>query len=1178
MQKLLLSVLALVLALGAVLTFVLLRSDDGEAAGAAEEQVFAGEPASEAPGTEGSVVDSRATEEGPDPRRPFSRRTGERVSALVELEDVGERRTWDAAVSVFVAGRVVVPPTCPVEEAFEVFAYEGDSDPADRVRDFPFSADPDDDLVPTGFLARMQVDPIEAGGAFRLGLPPDVESAWLVVRGTYLYSKVGVRVDLSGDAPTALLEPSVGAWISGTLVPPADATAEQRAMEGLAVRLSPERLSDLRGVGGLGPDAPPSRGATVASDLTFELRGVQAGVAYTVGALPELLASARSEKFQPRAGEHAHVKIVLTHGAMLSGRVVDESGDPVEGAELEVRVGAIIFGQGGVVAREAKSAADGTFLLAAVPVGDTRIDVESEGFIPGSKDLSLLEGQVVDDIELVLGRGRRVTGRVVWADGGPAVGANVELTFDMSQMGGMAAFNAMSGAEGTAEADEDGAFVITGLGNGPFTVRASLGAGRRDGVTIGGDDEGPLWQARADGVRPDPDEIQDSERLQLELEPPIGFAGRVLDSLGQPVTEFTLHARTQEGGLFAAFGSDTHSAGFEEEDGAFFLDGLRNGEWLITAASEGFGSQGALTVLLPRPDDAEPVELMLYRLATISGVVLDPEGRPVGGADVGRQQTVQEMRRTLDGDDSERATTDKDGRFTIEGITPGNISLAADARDFAESEPVAVEIEPSGSADGIVITLRVGGRLVGEIYDADGKPEAGRAILAQRPSAIGLQRWGRSDAEGHFTIEHLVPGKYQVMTMPDQKTVEGERSEDDYTSIFAEMRLTMADIRDDEETFVQLGSPPGDPVRVRGKVELAGDGVPGVMVNFVPDGAEGTMRFATTDEAGKYEVELAAAGRYMISMQKVGGTGQSQSLALFEQIPETLEHRLNLTLPVGRITGRVIGANGAPAVKERVTLFSGGSRMDGNYAETQTDDEGRYDLTWLRGGTYNVAAGGVFLGGVIGNPTGNGRQVKSDVRVREGEWLRDVDFRMREAGRVEGLVVDETGSPLPEASIYLFAENGQRIEPFSTTVTDGTGRFEYEGVQPGSYTVRARAGGRATPEPVPVRVGEGQTAQAELKVETGTTLILKLVDESGQPLQAGVEVFDENEQEVGGMLSLAEILEIFMQGNFSSTEPRVGPLTAGRYRVVAESADGRKATKMVTLRGQDERSLKLRLK
>ena len=1166
MQKPLLIVLLLALALGGGL-FAFLMSSGPEAAGLETEQAVAPSVALGASSEPDLAAPAEATEAADDVApRP---RADRRASAFEELEDVGERRSWDPASSVYIEGSVVIPPTCPLDEIVEVVALEGDFDPVGRVRDFPLS----DDLVPTGFLARVEV---ERDGAFRIGVPPDVRSAWLLVRGHYLYSKTGREVNLASGASAVVLEPSVGAWISGTLVPPADASPAQREMEGTAVRAEPERLSDLRGVAGLGPDAPPSRGTTVAADLTFEIRGLQTGRAYTFGAIPELLAASKSEPLDPQPGEHLNVEIPLTYGATLAGTLLDEEGQPVEGAELEVLIDTIIYGQGGATARETETAADGSFRLEAVPAGESLLSYTQDGFIPASQELELLEGQVMDEMELVLGRGRRVTGRVVWPDGAPAAEAEVDLTFDMSQMGGMAAFNAMSGAEGSDETDENGEFVITGLGNGPFTVRATISKPEDDAP----EDEGRTWLARADGVRPDPVGKDPEERLTLELEPPIGFAGRVLDEQNEPLPAFTIHVRSDEGGLFAAFGSDGDSAGFENEDGTFFFDGLRAGDWFVMAACEGYGAAEPVKVKLPRPDDAERIELSLFRLATLSGVVQDPDGRPISGADVGRQRTPQEIRRIgLLGDDSERARTDKEGKFTIEGITPGSVSLVAEAAGFAESEPVGVEVTPSQSVDSVVLTLRVGGKIVGEVYDADGEPEAGSPILAQRPSALGLQRWARSDAEGKFTIENMIPGSYQVMVMPDQETVEGERGEDDFTSIFAEMRLTMVDVKDEEESFVQLGSPPGDPVRVYGQVELDSRGVPEVMVTFVPDGGErGAMRFTTTDERGEYELEVTSPGRYMVSMQKIGGTGQSQSLSVFEDIPEADDHRLNLGLPVGKITGRVIGADGQPAVKERVTLFSEAARLDGNYAEAQTDEEGRYELGWLRGGSYTVAAGGVFMGGVIGEATGNGRQLLGGVRVDEGQWVRDVDFRMKRSARLAGRVLDENGNPVIDASIYLIDENGRHIEAFSTVVTDGTGKFEYEGVQPGTYGVRARAKGRASAEPVMVRLREGETAKPELKLDTGTTLIIKLVDESGAPLQAAVEVFDQNDQEVGGMLSLSEIMEIFMQGNFSSTEPRVGPLAAGRYKVVAEAMDGRKASKMVTLRGQKERSLKLRLK
>jgi hypothetical protein len=54
-------------------------------------------------------------------------------------------------------------------------------------------------------------------------------------------------------------------------------------------------------------------------------------------------------------------------------------------------------------------------------------------------------------------------------------------------------------------------------------------------------------------------------------------------------------------------------------------------------------------------------------------------------------------------------------------------------------------------------------------------------------------------------------------------------------------------------------------------------------------------------------------------------------------------------------------------------------------------------------------------------------------------------------------------------------------------------------------------------------------------------------------------------------------MSVFSGGGISSDEQRVGPLAPGKYRLEATSEDGRSAKKSVTLEGQGERRIRLRL-
>jgi hypothetical protein len=60
-------------------------------------------------------------------------------------------------------------------------------------------------------------------------------------------------------------------------------------------------------------------------------------------------------------------------------------------------------------------------------------------------------------------------------------------------------------------------------------------------------------------------------------------------------------------------------------------------------------------------------------------------------------------------------------------------------------------------------------------------------------------------------------------------------------------------------------------------------------------------------------------------------------------------------------------------------------------------------------------------------------------------------------------------------------------------------------------------------------------------------------------------------------MSLAEIMQAFTNGEFSSKEQKVGPLPPGKYKVTVTTNDGRKTTKPVTLTGQAERKLNVRM-
>lgn len=90
-------------------------------------------------------------------------------------------------------------------------------------------------------------------------------------------------------------------------------------------------------------------------------------------------------------------------------------------------------------------------------------------------------------------------------------------------------------------------------------------------------------------------------------------------------------------------------------------------------------------------------------------------------------------------------------------------------------------------------------------------------------------------------------------------------------------------------------------------------------------------------------------------------------------------------------------------------------------------------------------------------------------------------------GQVRGRVFDEYGASLPDASIlFQPADPQSRLTEFGT-VTDGRGRFDFEGVRTGTYRVTCRVRGYETTVAVhEVRPG----------VQTEVTLTMRPVKDS----------------------------------------------------------------------------------
>lgn len=1150
MQRLLVPVLLVAFLLVGAAAWFFLRAPqprEGAAGATAAAQV---EPAPQGPATVESEISTElvAPEDAQD----------ESASARRDAES----KAFDPALALQVSGRVDLPQGLPTDERALVVAYEkgaGDSGGGMSSRS----------RRPGELGECLAVAEVQSSGAFQIGIPRD-RAVDLVLRARYLRSEQTVTFEAEGEPPLAHFATELGAWITGRLVLPSGGEFPSEELDDLRVTWTPGGLADFTRMGGAGRVISERAESRLGAELDFEFTGVATDFEGDLRVVPDSFAAHKSERFTPTAGQHLVLDLPLAVGGTILGRVVDETGAGVADADIEVSTEPVMMGFGGFEAREGKSDAQGGFALEHVLPGNLIVQATADGHLDARAEITLGAGQTHSDLVLNLSQGNAIAGFVRWPDGSPAVDVEVEAEFDMANMGGMGAFNAMRGPRGKDDTDEAGAFRITGLGKGPFTVRVEA---ERDGAT---------WQTRRAGVAPQ------TLDLQLELEETLAIAGRVVDDTGTPVTKFRVQASEKTAGLFGLGGAQA-SDRFEDAEGRFRLEGLSELTWQVSASGEGYGRGQPTEVVLPGGAASE-VLLSMPRAASVQGRVVSPDGRPVPGAEVSLKLELANLGNMGREGGRPSATSAEDGTFLLEGLTPGALSLVASAQGFAESEAWPVEPKPAEVLSDVTLTLRRGGRILGEIYDKQGERQAGAPILAQNPTNFSGQRWTNSDGNGEFVLENLSPGTWQVMTMPGRgalESVEGEGG-DDMSMLFSEMKFQMAEVVEGQDVHVVLGGRPADPVRVRGRV-LAG-GVPqaGALVNFMSDGGPqtgtGAFKITTSRKDGGYELELDGPGGYMVQVQQlVGSTGQQQSVQLHYELPDERDLDLDLLLPVGAITGTVRGPDGAPLSGARVTLSIEGGVSNltfggGQYAEIATAEDGTYELVWLREGKYTVSAGGPLMGGLFGGgEDAPARAVRSGVRVGDGDRVDGIDFRLKAPGRLVGTIVDSAGKPVAEAAVFVRDENGNLLERISLAASDAAGRFTYSGIGAGTYRIHARSADRVSAEAT-VSVKESEDSEVKLVVDPGAVLLITLADEEGNAVDCSVTVTDEEGRQVNGNWSMADLMSLFQGGAFSSKEQRVGPVPPGRYTIHAETSAGLSATKRVTVSDQAERKVNLRLK
>jgi hypothetical protein len=866
-------------------------------------------------------------------------------------------------------------------------------------------------LVWTG--DRLLGPPAHAGkdGRFRFALSTPEEVSLQAAASGYLPGESRF-VPKTSTQPTELrLEPA--ARIAGQVVDEAG-----RPVAGARLKTGSTMTSTMTST--IGPATTMSRG-----DGRFLFSGLRFQGTYEIRASHAGFTRASLTTRTPAPGQTAvPVRIVLESGWTAVGRVVDESGAAVAGAELRFFDGSEeVEGW-----RNAATDAEGRFELRALEPGRIALQVHAAGLSPVRRVVEVPaepKGERLDLGTLQLPAGALIEGRVTDTRGLPIAAASVWFSeADSAEWLGDLAGR----GEPAAKTDTGGRFRLAGLP-----------AGEQVHLRIEHDGYVPL---KVPGVG-----APTREALQLEMKTARGLAGRVVGPDGEPVAEATL----TQGGITLTdpsfSSSDRPVLASTDQQGVFRISGLEPGPADLRVTAQGYATRTVHGIPIPQDHDLDGFEIVLDRGTVLEVRVLSPEGAPVAGAGVMAQPKEPGTLTLADMDQVEgmNGSTDERGISRLAVARPGAWRVVA---SMAERS-VSILVQAVKGTTPVELRFPTGVEFSGRVTDPQGLGIDGVGVtLTAERDHDPLRAVSRED--GGFVLRQVPDGAFRLTARQQGFTQSGEPRE---------VVVAGSDVRDLD---VQL-----EPV--------AGATLTGHLLGLAPEeilqahawaSGPGGFVAATVDPDGRYEIRNLQPGAWNVAVL----TGSRRQMRQIAQI-QAGDSNPVLDFDFGKgftLTGRVL-VDGAPLSGAMIQV---GSQTAGRES-AQTNFEGRFQVRNLAPGQHVVL---VFATRGI---TGYGQPV--DV-----ESDTDVTIEIP-TGVLHGRVVSAgTGEPISGVTVTISPQGlaGQIPSLFSiAAISSGDDGFFESRLAPGTYQVTVQKEGYATAQAMAeVRPG-GAGAPVEIRLK-----------------------------------------------------------------------------------------------
>jgi hypothetical protein len=437
--------------------------------------------------------------------------------------------------------------------------------------------------------------------------------------------------------------------------------------------------------------------------------------------------------------------------------------------------------------------------------------------------------------------------------------------------------------------------------------------------------------------------------------------------------------------------------------------------------------------------------------------------------------------------DTSRCMTDELGRFAC--------TVPLGSHDLRFKTPQRTPFykwnqKVTAAADIGEVRVSQGGTIAGYLLPADLAQSAKDLRITVNPSPVPAA-FGRPAApsgtvqvgpNGFFSTSPLAPGIYDLQFESAQRGV-----------------ANIAAIQVREGLEARLPRPVGLEPRVGLTVKVAPaqpPNGPSWQVELMRSGPEG-MRPATrgiTSNAGTFVAEnLASGAYYVVVSDDRGSRWAAQPLSA-----SPTSHEFSIDIPIVYVEG---------ALRRGDEGLEGSLWFGGQYGtpsiRMEADEQGEFRGMLPRDGEWMVD--------VVISPGEDALAAKATVTVDKETNVARADVTIPD-NRIEGIVVDTAGAPVPRADV-TFNRGPQRL---ALAVTDAQGRFSVRGVTSGEAEVFASATGARSPI-MNVAVDAGPNAPLRLVVHELPQIKSRVLGPAGPVPGARVAIWPEG----GGRVSLA---------------------------------------------------------